>query len=420
MRYFLIIAFAGLLIFPSSIFSQEEKSEFGIKFNGFVKNDFYYDSRQTIDAREGHLLLYPANVRPDEDGKDINDQGSFHFLSIASRLSGQISAPDAFGAKTSGVIEAEFFGNTNQSINEFRLRHAFLRLQWEKAELLTGQFWHPMFVTESFPGTVSFNTGIGFQPFARSPQIRFNYNMGDIKLMLAAVGERDFGTIGFDPTPNNHLRYSKIPQLHTQIHYSIKNPDKQTEFIAGIGGAYKNVIPQIVTTANYKTEESLGSISAIAFLNLKLKPVRIKLQAVYGENMTDVLFFGGFAIKDTLNHERMDLSYTPIRNAAFWADISTTGTTWQFGVFAGYNQNLGTVDNTNSLNPVLVGRATNIAALYRLSPRIVWNSGRARIAAEVEYTVAQYGDGTYDSNGIPQNPNEVGNIRFLLGTYVFF
>jgi hypothetical protein len=420
-RYLFLIAIS-IIACSYSVLGQnaDEEKKFGINFGGFVKNDFFYDSRQTIDAREGHLLLFPANISLDPDGVDLNDQSSFHFLSIASRLSGRITAPDAFGAKTSGLIEAEFFGNTNNSINEFRLRHAIVKLNWEKAELMTGQFWHPMFVTESFPGTVSFNTGIGFQPFARSPQIRYSYNLGSVKIMLAAVGERDFGSRDVTNAPNNRqLRNSRIPQLHFQTHYRVKNDDKKMDFIAGVGGGFKSVIPQISTSAGYFTQERLNSISAIAFANLKIHKFSMKFQAVYGENMTDLLFFGGFAVKDTIDPLKAIVNYSAIRNGAVWADFSYSLKSFEVGIFGGYNMNLGTVDDVQIGSGGPFGLAPNIAGLYRVSPRIVWNSGKARIAFETEYTVAQYGSG-YDSNAIPQNPVDVGNIRFLVSTYVFF
>ena len=60
-----------ILICPVFVFSQENNN-FGIKFHGFVKSDLLFDSRQTVDAREGHFLLFPKNVSLDPDGEDIN------------------------------------------------------------------------------------------------------------------------------------------------------------------------------------------------------------------------------------------------------------------------------------------------------------------------------------------------------------
>jgi hypothetical protein len=102
--------------------AQEDKNKWGIKFGGFVKNDLIYDTRQTVNAREGHFLLYPANENLDIEGTDINGQPNFNMLAIQTRLKGTITAPDALGAKMSGAIEGAFFGHSNADVNGFRLR----------------------------------------------------------------------------------------------------------------------------------------------------------------------------------------------------------------------------------------------------------------------------------------------------------
>lgn len=166
-------------ILPFVVSSQNKDPKFGIEFSGFVKTDTFYDTRQTINIREGHFLLYPDNLLLDANKVDINAKPTFNMLSIQSRLKGAITGPEAFGAKTSGVIEADFFGNENASFidaNGFRLRHAFLKLNWKTTELIAGQYWHPMFIAEAFPGVISFNTGAPFQPFSRNPQVRISKN----------------------------------------------------------------------------------------------------------------------------------------------------------------------------------------------------------------------------------------------------
>lgn len=177
-----LFLFVFSVILAASTIAQDSPN-FGIKFSGFVKTDIFWDSRQTVAAREGHSLLYPANEKLDVEGNDINAKASFNMLSIQTRLRGTITGPDALGAKTSGVIEGAFFGHTNGDINGFRLRHAFVKLQWKKTALLVGQYWHPNFVTYCFPGVVSFNTGAPFIPFTRNPQIRVTQNLGKFNLI---------------------------------------------------------------------------------------------------------------------------------------------------------------------------------------------------------------------------------------------
>ena len=113
-----------------------------ITWSGFVKADYFYDTRQTVNAREGHLLFVPAAVRRDANGVDINAKPELNILAIQSRLRMGVTGPEFFGMKTSGAIEGEFLGVANGDINGFRLRHAYLQLTGAKSQILMGQFWH--------------------------------------------------------------------------------------------------------------------------------------------------------------------------------------------------------------------------------------------------------------------------------------
>ena len=104
----IVIFFIGAAI-AFCVCAQDDKNKFGISFSGFVKSDFFYDSRQTVSIREGHFLLYPAAESLDAAKTDINGKSSFNFLSIQTRLTGTITAPDAFGAKVKGRDRSRFF-----------------------------------------------------------------------------------------------------------------------------------------------------------------------------------------------------------------------------------------------------------------------------------------------------------------------
>lgn len=112
----LLIITAGLV---AQTENQEEKKKFGIHFKGFVKSDYWIDSRQIVGVREDLFLIYPMHEQKDINGKDINAAPIFNFSPITSRLTGVITGPDAFDAETSGVIEADFSGVTNADINGF-------------------------------------------------------------------------------------------------------------------------------------------------------------------------------------------------------------------------------------------------------------------------------------------------------------
>jgi len=406
-----------MILIPALSMAQDI-SQVKVKVGGFVKNDMFWDSRQTVSAREGHFLLFPAPIKLDPDGNDIYAGASFNFLSIQSRLGVSVSGAKVFNADVSAKIEGDFFGQLNPNINLFRLRHAFIKMKWSSTELLIGQYWIPMFITDCFPGTVSFNTGVPFQPFGRSPQIRLTQTLGVAKFIFVANSQRDYASRGPNPvapsstlTSSVFLRNSAIPEFSLQAHI---NPGDAVLF--GLGASYKQITPQTKTPLGYKTEENVGGYNAFAFLRLNFKPITIKAQGIYGQNIPDVLSIGGIAISDSTDLERGLVEYTTLNTMSAWVDLSTNGKKVKVGLFAGYSKNLGAKDKI--IGPKY-GLGTSIASLYRVSPRVSYQINKLRFALEGEYTNASYG-ASYDEYGVPQDLTAVGNFRILFATYFFF
>lgn len=119
---------------------KNKKKEWDVSLYGWVRTDYIFDSRQSAYVREYNLNLYPLDEKLDANGKDINDAGASNFLSLTTRVGIKIKGPDVWGAKATGQIEGDFFGNTELnksaagtgSTGLLRLRHAFATLDWEK------------------------------------------------------------------------------------------------------------------------------------------------------------------------------------------------------------------------------------------------------------------------------------------------
>jgi hypothetical protein len=425
-RFTLFMIVLGI-VFTSFGQEQKEAPKYGITFSGFVKNDFFYDTRQTVAAREGHFLLFPAAESLDEDGNDINLNDNLNFLSIQSRLSGKITGPDAFGAKTSGLLEVDFFAQANDNINLLRMRHAFIKLNWKNAELLLGQYWNPMFVTACFPGVVSFNTGAPIQPFARNPQIRYTYKIGALKMIAVAQTQRDYTSRGPDlsdfpdkfnktAVSSSYLRNAALPDMHLQLHYNAKIGEGS--LLLGGGLAYKSLLPSLKTFNGFANEETVSGLSFIGFMNIKTKPITIKFEGILGQNICDVLSIGGFAAHELLDADKMTLSYVPTNTMSGWMDMHTNGKKIQIGLFAGFTKNYGT--NETVLYGPVYGLGTNIDQLIRIAPRLVFNSGKTRFAIEVEHTTAGFGTIDLMDHGRVKDAVEVSNLRILIASYYFF
>lgn len=415
------IMFMAILL-PLIANSQNE-SKFGIKFHGFVKSDLLFDSRQTVDVREGHFLLYPKNELLDPEGSDINAQSSYSLLSIQTRLQGFITGPDIGKAKTSAYIEGEFFGMTNADINGFRLRHAFLKMKWEKVEILVGQFWHPLFATNCYPGTVSFNTGAPFQPFTRNPQIRFTAKLGGFKAMFTAFSELDFVSTGPNGPNAMYQRSSTIPGLNLRAEYEFKNSDGTNSFLIGASVNYKRLLPRLETDKGYKTTQMSNSYGFAGYAKFKSKAITLKAYGFYGGDAYDMVMLGGYAVTNITDVNKDFVEYSCLKNASYWIDFNTNNKKLGWGLFGGYTKNLGSNDKV--VGPVYM-RGADIDYVYRVSGRLIWNVKKFRLAPELEYTAAAYA--TKDANGDLNiddfhkvtSSKEVANIRLLIGFYYFF
>jgi len=398
--YLFVLAFISLSAFAQEA---EQPKPVTLKWKGFIKNEAYYNTRQVVAARDGQFYLYPTNEAPDANGKDANESGNFNMIAIQSRLTLSITGPDALGAKTSGTVEGAFFGTTNEDVNGFRLRHAVAKLDWDKSQFLFGQTWHPMFITECFPGTVAFNTGVPFTPFARNPQLKFTYKLSSLNLFAAAITQRDFKSQGVTAPLVN----SGMPELQFGAKY------KTEKIVAGIGGGFKTLRPQL-TTNGVVDESTISSYSVTAYLKAALKPVTVKFQGTYGTNMNDVMMLGGYDIS-SIDANNNTVSYTAYKTMGAWLDVHTNGKKLQAGLFAGLTQNLGAEDEiTGSLG----ARGANIAQLMRVSPRLIYNVAKVRFALEPDVTIADYG--TVGEKGVVEDTKSVSNVRLLAAFYYFF
>jgi hypothetical protein len=405
-RIFLI---ACLSLPAVAAWAQQEQGAFGITFSGFVKTDVMYDSRQTVAAREGHFLLYPAPVVNDKANTDINAKANFNILSIQTRLTGKISGPDALGVKTAGVIEGEFFGTSDADVSGFRIRHAFVKLDWPSASLLIGQFWHPMFVVEMFPGVISFNTGAPFQAFSRNPQIRFSVSSGPLKFIAAALAQRDFASNGPTGVSTSYMRNAAVPGLHAQVQY-VDGPA-----LAGIGFDYKQLVPRLATTKNIATDATVGSTAILGYGRVTIDPVTVKAEVTYGGNLADLLMLGGYAVASIDTATGVE-RYAALKSFSVWGEIAS-GKELELALFAAYARTLGAAEK---LAGPFYGRATDVDNLLRIAPRVAWNTGKLRLAAEVEYTSAAYGTPNGANNGRVENTRTAANLRVLAAVFYFF
>lgn len=403
------LLFIGLLMLSNLAFSQEEKKAvWKLTFSGFIKSDYWYDTRQVVTTREDLFLFYPKPVQKDSLGQDINDQSCFNFSAITSRLLTNISGPDAFGAKTRGFIEGDFSGVTNNDINGFRLRHAYVNFDWKKTSLMVGQYWHPLFSVDVMPTVISLNTGAPFQPFIRNPLVTFTYKTEKFKTAFTAITQRDNTSDGPSGLSPVYIQRALIPNLNVLAQYASE------PWTTGISLDAKKLRPRTLTALQFKTNESITTYAAGAWLQFKHQPWTIKAKAIYGQNLSEHLMMGAYAIH-TVDSSNGAYTYTPENHLMSWFNVLFSYKKSQSGIFAGYSQNFGT---TQTNNGTYYGRGFDIAKVYRFSGYSSLKIEQFMLCLELEYTRAEYGKP--DAKGKFATVSPVGNFRTLMTVFYFF
>lgn len=414
-----MIKLIGCLLFllPLVAISQEAKKESPVSFYGFVRNDFYLDTYKGLNAFQDVFYLYPNYIGVDANGKDINEQATANLISIVTRGGVNIVGPEIFGAKTTGCIEVDFAGKPENYL--IRLRKAYTLFTWTKTKLLVGQTWHPFWGNSSFPIVGALNTGSPFQPFNRSPQVRFDYNIGSLTLYATALYQQQYLSVGPIGSSNTYKRDAVIPETVLSFEYNKK------ALTLGAGFDYNRIKPRVSTTGSdtkiYVTDECVNSTSWMAYGRYTKGKLMMLLKGYYGENMAHLTLIGGYGVA-SYNSQTGKETYTNYTSYSTLFNI-TYGNKWKPGLLIGYLENLGSSDplaNKGGKADVW-GLGTNIMNMSRVSPSITYSVPKFSLTAEYERTTAAYGVGTFNfDDGLYADNHSVTNngVRLIM-TYYF-
>jgi len=391
------------------VHAQDAPKTFNFSLYGYANYEAVFDTRQVVTAREGTVMLFPANISKDPDGNDVNAVPNLNFLVISSRIGTKITGPDVLGAKASANFEIDFLGTRAENFNLTRLRHGYVLLKWENTELLAGQHWHPIFVTACFPNMVSFAGGVPYHALNRAPQLRVTYTRGSWGFSAIAITQSDFPSLGPDGPNTKYIRNSMRPDGLAQIIY------KKDKFLAGGTIGYQVLKPRINTLQGYRTDETMKAITANIFARIPIGNVTFKFQTNYGENNSHLVMVGGYGEANLLDPEREIYDYAGIRTLSSWIDLETSRNKFLAGIMAGYIKNLGSQIEINGGH---WGRGTNIENLVRIAPRITYTNGPVYLGLEFIYDAAAYG--VPDKRFRFAQTNEVTNFRTVFSVKYFF
>lgn len=371
----------------------QESDKPKVVFNpyGYVVYEIILDTYKSLDTRDGELYFYPLREDLDVNGEDINKKVQLQMLSLSSRIGTKYTGPDVLGAKTSGMIEIDFYATQNEYARLVRLRHAFFNLKWENAELLMGHYWHPVVLSEVTPSVISFGAGAPFHSLNRSPQIRFTYYPSNvIRISVTALTQGYHKSAG----PTDAQRNSGLPEVMLQTAFG-----NRKTFITGVSAGYKWLTPRLETAANYATDKTIGQYLFSAFIMGKKNSFTVKAEAVFGQNTTHLNMIGGYGMKTGTNTDpEQDYGYTNLRTFSTWMDCQQDRGKFGAGLFLGFSKLYGADDTYTSLT---VGttkyfRNDDMDYLYRISPRLTYREQNLTLSFEYMLTSAIYGE-TWDA-----------------------
>ncbi|MEM8599495.1 MAG: hypothetical protein AAGF99_06220 [Bacteroidota bacterium] len=379
-----------------------------IGISGFIKTSYYYDTNQIPAVREGDFVLYPIFV---DDGTGENDesaeQDNLLFVPFFSRLTFSVGdLPEALGAKTTGYLEGDFYGPGNATNNTYRIRRAFVKLDWATHEVLFGMDWTPLFLS-SWARTVATEAGAPFNPFARHVMAKLVLKPESFRLTGILSQQRDaFAEIG----GLKQQQQSGLPGAMLGLEYVGEGGTN-----VGLNAYYKWIRPGLTT-------DRFGSGAVQAYANLITEGLEARGNVTFGGDLADHLLTGGYAVLT----DGTNVEFVPLNTVAAWLDLQTRGDL-SVGIFGGYSQSLGTAeDDARGRLVEFVARGygdTPIQNVWRVSPRVTYTSGKVRIGAEVQATGAAYvvGGDIYDESLAPDGDTEnVVNIRGNLSVFLFF
>lgn len=406
------------------------KFPFKYSLSGYVKHEAFYDSVQVNAEVQGHSLNFPLQPVDDRCGRDINDKGSFNMLSIETRLRLELAGPQIFNAKTYAAIEADMWTECTLQIGLVRERNAFMLFDWEDRNLLLGLYWHPLFVPECYPQTVSFNIGAPIEPFAREPQVRYTKYFDNMAFIFAALAHTSSLVDGpFIPTEevaidsavtSLYTRWGVMPDLDLQVQASIGNN------LFGFGIDVTRYVPRIITSLNYRVTESFFSLIAMGFAVLDWPSFAMRMKGIYAQNGQGFGLISGYSVA-TINPFTDERTYANLQSVGAWVDMNYKNNV-EPGLLIGFTKNIGAThsiipystdpETGEPITTVYVSDNQNLDYVFRFSPRVKWIKLPFVFGAELELTSAGWGKITTAGNVI--DSKNVNNLRALFATYYIF
>ena len=422
----LLCAFAVAQVTVNGAYAQERQQTKGavarelenhFQFYGFIRNFFAFDTRESV-AGTGDLFYYlPKDVNMNEDGsQDLNEQTSFRFLALTTRLGVDISGYRIGRTSFGGKVETDFYAGLTGSSGtaQLRLRQAYMTIGWDGLELgesntasvalKVGQAWHPLAADQ--PHVLSLETGAPFNPFSRTPLVMMDASLGKhFVISAAALWQMQYLSAGPSGPSADYIKYGCTPEIYMGLTYKTAGG-----FLARAGVDILSIKPRRTgvnsSMVTVKVSDRITTVSPYVYLQYTKGLFQAKAKTVLSEagEHLNLMSGDGISAVDDDGH----CEYVPLYASSSWASVSY-GKKWQVMLMGGYIKNLGTnnplygnsasfIDNTGSgqVNTENVyfskNGSSNLNEMWRLVPTVAYNIGKFTLALEWNITSARYGD----------------------------
>ncbi len=378
-----------------------------LKWYGFVRNYYAYDSRECVAGTEDFFTYVPKDEKI-VDGTDLNEVSSFRFAALTSRLGVDISGYEVEGWKLGARIETDFYAGLSgvSGTAQLRMRQAYLTMVRGGLALKMGQAWHPM--AADMPDVISLNAGSPFNPFSRTPMVLADYTLAEgLTLTGAALWQMQYNSAGPEGQSASYIKYGCTPELYLGLAY------RDGGFTVKGGADLLSIKPRRYDESlTRKVSDRITTVSPYLYVQYSGDDLMIRAKTVYAEAGEHMNLNGGYAV--TAVRDDGSREYAPTRNSSSWISIRY-GRRVQGVLFAGYVQNFGTSKDIvdNSMLYFSKNSFSNLNSLWRLTPTLIYNLGKLQFAVEYELTGAKYGEfGADDHKALAtRNLHSVTNHR---------
>lgn len=400
---------------------------------GFVRNYFNYDSRNTYVSNGGEYNMIPYDEKWNGsqadcdllgvERADMNAVPQAHFLALTTRIGLKLAGPDVLGAKTSGQIEGDFGGfSTTNSI--FRIRHAYLKLNWDKndgalrQELLAGQTWHPL-SGDIMPEVLGMAAGAPFRAHSRTPQLRYTmYSGSGFGITAAALYQLQYMYNGpsysdgkwSSTNSTSFANQAVVPELFLGVQY------KDDHIYTQIGSTCQTIRPRtfgyvtktvgegddaVSKTMAVPVDELLTTFTPTFYFQYTNNLFAAKFRTIYAQNTSHVNQINGYGVTNVLEDGTWE--YAPMHATISYLNFAY-GKKYRADLFFGYMKNLGAAENLHDFGGgkhyiYMKGgeNFTNLGSIFRIAPSLSYNLPHFNFGLEYEWTACAYGE--QDANG---------------------